>query len=150
MNWPTRLPVNRSEIAIPRSSGAEASDTQAIVNGWPIPSANPATKIIASIIKTFVVRINEPIAIVATKPLKIMIRLEPNLLLNSPKNNRENIDAPDRIAKIVPITMGDKLFSWPNNGKKITSTSTVDETAAEVKSADFNPGFLITSRALTL
>ncbi len=25
MNWPTRLPVNRSEIAIPRSSGAEAS-----------------------------------------------------------------------------------------------------------------------------
>ncbi len=50
MNWPTRLPVNRSEIAIPRSSGAEASETQAIVNGCPIPSANPATKIIASIV----------------------------------------------------------------------------------------------------
>jgi len=41
-NWPTRLAVNRAEMARARSSGGASLETNDMVKGWPTPSANPA------------------------------------------------------------------------------------------------------------
>ena len=46
-NCPKRLPIKRAETARARSLAAVFCETKDIVNGWPIPSENPAIKTMA-------------------------------------------------------------------------------------------------------
>ena len=132
MNWPTRLAVNRAEMASARSSGRAILETKDIVRGWPTPRARPA-------IATDKPKVNGVRAknIATQKMVEAMMLLtikkcEPNLLAIAPRKIRENIEAPARIAKITPIANGEKLFCVPKSGKKTINTSTAEETASEI------------------
>ena len=48
MSWPSRLPLMRTPIAMPRFSGGVAMATQTRVIGWASPSASPATAMTTS------------------------------------------------------------------------------------------------------
>ena len=131
-NCPNRLPINRAETANARSELSVFCETSDIVKGWPTPNENPAIKTIAP--NVIGVWAN---AIAMQQSVEIMVLHHSNWnvlkrLLKRPKNKRDNIVVPARIAKIAPIAYGEKLFSVPNNGKKTTSTSATEDIASEI------------------
>ena len=63
-----------------------------------------------------------------------------NRSLKRPRNKRDNIVVPARIARIAPMAYGENLFSVPNKGKKTTSTSATEEIASEIYIAAIIPG----------
>ena len=131
-NCPNRLPIKRAETANARSELSVFCETSDIVKGCPTPNENPATKTIAP--NVIGVCAN---AIATQQSVEIIVLHQSNWnvlkrLLRRPKNNRDIIVVPARIAKIAPIAYGEKLFSVPNKGKKTTSTSATDEIASEI------------------
>ncbi len=96
-----------------RSIGAVAWETNDIVNGWPTPNAKPAIATMIAKLITFGANAIAMQEMTEIELLTTKIRAVEYRLLSLPRDRRESIDAPARIAMIAPIENEEKDFSVP-------------------------------------